>query len=87
MEKHMVQLTIQLGDEIAARLEATAAASGLDEASVIEAALLLYSEQAAAFRAFVAEGEADLAAGRVVPMEEAFAEAQAIIEKARHGAA
>lgn len=83
----MVQVTIEIADEVAARLHATAAASGLNEAAVIETALLLYGEQAAAFRAFVAEGDADVAAGRVVPIEEAFAEAQAIIEKARQGVA
>lgn len=79
----MARITVEIADEAAASLRSAVAESGMDEASVIETALLLYGEQAAAFRAFVAVGEADLAAGRVVPMEEAFAEAQAIIEKAR----
>lgn len=79
----MAQITIEIADDIAAKLRADAAAGGLDEAALVETALLLCGEQAAAFRAFVAEGEADVAAGRVVPMEEAFAEAQTIIEKAR----
>jgi predicted transcriptional regulator len=79
----MARITVEIADEAAASLRSVVAASGVDEASVIETALLLYGEQVAAFRAFVAVGEADVAAGRVVPMEEAFAEAQAIIEKAR----
>jgi predicted transcriptional regulator len=79
----MARITVEIADEAAASLRSVVAASGVDEASVIETALLLYGEQAAGFRAFVAEGEADVAAGRVVPMEDAFAEAQAIIEKAR----
>jgi predicted transcriptional regulator len=63
-------------------LRSVVAASGVDEASVIETALLLYGEQAAAFRAFVAEGEADVVAGRVVPSEDVMEKLDAIIAQA-----
>ncbi|MBX9749096.1 MAG: hypothetical protein K5Q68_05720 [Roseococcus sp.] len=79
----MARINVEIADEAAANLRAVVAASGVDEASVIETALLLYGEQAAAFRAFVAEGEADVAAGRVVPWEEVMASLDAIIAQAQ----
>lgn len=78
----MAQLKVEIADEVAARLHEMTAASGVDEASVIETALLLYGEQAAAFRAFVAEGEADVAAGRVEDWEDVMKELDAIITEA-----
>jgi predicted transcriptional regulator len=78
----MARITVEIADEAAASLRSVVAASGVDEASVIETALLLYGEQAAAFRAFVAEGEADVAAGRVVPSEDVMEKLDAIIAQA-----
>ena len=83
----MTRLTLELPDDVAARLESIAAAQGRAAEDMAREAVTLFTVRAEAFEAFVAEGEADLAAGRVVPMEEVFAEAQAIIEKARQGAA
>jgi predicted transcriptional regulator len=78
----MARITVEIADEAAASLRSVVAASGMDEASVIETALLLYGEQAAAFRAFVAEGEADVAAGRVVDWEDVMKDLDAIITEA-----
>jgi predicted transcriptional regulator len=78
----MARINVEIADEAAANLRAVVAASGVDEASVIETALLLYGEQAAAFRAFVAEGEADVAAGRVEDWEDVMKELEAIITEA-----
>lgn len=78
----MARITVEIADEAAANLRSVVAASGVDEASVIETALLLYGEQAAAFRAFVAEGEADVAAGRVEDWEDVMKELDAIITEA-----
>jgi len=86
MEMQVVQLTIEIADEVAAKLRADAAAGGVDASTLIETALLLYGDQASAFEAFVAEGVADADAGRVVPLEEAFAQARDIIEQARRRA-
>ena len=61
----MARITVDIADQVAAKLRADAAASGLDEATLIETALLLYLDQVDAFRAFVAHGDADVAAGRV----------------------
>ena len=83
MEMQVVQLTIEIADEVAAKLRADAAAGGVDASTLIETALLLYGDQASAF---VAEGVADANAGRVVPLEEAFAQARDIIEQARRRA-
>lgn len=79
----MTQLTIEISDEVAAKLRADAAAGGVDEATLIENALLLYGEQAAAFRAFVAEGEADVVAGRVVAWEDVLESLDGIIAQAK----
>lgn len=78
----MAQITIEIADDIAAKLRADAAAGGVDEAALVETALLLFGEQAAAFRAFVAEGEADVAAGRVEDWEDVMKALEAIITKA-----
>ncbi len=61
----MAQVTIELADDVLTKLRADAAAAGMSEATLIEKALSLYLEQVEAFRAFVAEGEADVVAGRV----------------------
>ncbi len=61
----MARITLEIADDIAVRLRADAEAAGMSEATLIEKALSLYLEQVEAFRAFVAEGEADVAAGRV----------------------
>lgn len=78
----MAQITIEIADSIAAKLRADAAAGGMDEAALVETALLLFGEQAAAFHAFVAEGEADVAAGRVEDWEDVMKELEAIIIQA-----
>ncbi len=78
----MARIIVEIADEAVASLRSVVAASGADEASVIETALLLYGEQAAAFRAFVAEGEADLAADRVVDWEDVMKDLDAIITEA-----
>ena len=78
----MARITVEIADEAVASLRSVVAASGADEAAVIETALLLYGEQAAAFRAFVAEGEADLAADRVVDWEDVMKDLDAIITEA-----
>ena len=79
----MARITVEIADKAAASLRSVVAASGVDEASVIETALLLHGEQAAAFRAFVAEGEADVAARRVVAWEDVMGKLDAIIEQAQ----
>ena len=61
----MARITLEIADDIVARLRADAEAAGMSESTLIEKALSLYLEQVEAFRAFVAEGEADVAAGRV----------------------
>lgn len=69
----MAVITIELSDAAAARLSAAAANARVSEGEVVEAALGMTDAQAAAFQAFIARGEADIAAGRVASHEEVMA--------------
>lgn len=75
----MARVTLDIADDIVARLRADAVAAGMSEATLIEKALSLYLEQVEAFRAFVAEGEADVAAGRVEDFDTVMNELEARI--------
>ena len=68
---------------MAGRLASAPAVHGQTPEAVIETALPLFTEQAAAFDAWVAEGEADVAAGRVAPVEAVVAALDAEIARAR----
>jgi len=85
----MARISIELPDEVAARLAALAEAPGISPDAVV-AELLGRDplpqpdlEDEAAMAAWVAEGEADAAAGRTVSWDEAMAGVDAIIARAR----
>jgi predicted transcriptional regulator len=89
----MVKVSVELPDEVATALERAAAEmQSTREAVLIEAARGFLAERdgfeafvgdRAAYQAWIAEGEADVAAGRTVSFEEAMAEVDAIIARAR----
>jgi predicted transcriptional regulator len=79
----MTHLRIELPDDVAGQLTRLASLRDTTpEALLVEIAQGLLAEAAAA-EAAIAEGEADDAAGRVVPFEEAMGEVDAIIAEAR----
>ncbi len=79
----MARITIDIPDELAAQLASAAAMRGQTPEAVMETALLLFTEQAAGFDAFLAEGVADAAAGRVLAWEELRGELAALIAQAK----
>jgi predicted transcriptional regulator len=89
----MVRISVEVPDELAEALTARAAALRLSEHDVMRSALEAFLDtepglagfmaDRAAFEAWIAEGEADIAAGRTVSFEEALAEIDAIIAKAQ----
>ena len=90
----MVRISVELPAEVAEALARAAADhQSTREAMLVEAAraFLAADEGFDAFRAdrdafesWIAEGEADVAAGRVVSAGDAFDELDAIIDAARH---
>lgn len=82
----MARITIEIPDELAERLQSQARAEGQTFDQWASDAIARRVEAMEAFEAFVAEGVADADAGRVIPVEDGFAEARAIIENARRRA-
>jgi predicted transcriptional regulator len=85
----MARISIELPDEVAARLTALAEARGISQDALV-AELLGRDrlpqpdlEDEAAMAAWVAEGEADAAAGRTFSHEEVMAHLSDIIERAQ----
>lgn len=88
----MVRISVDLPDDLAEALTRAAAARQSTREDVVRSALQDFLEPEDGFAAFmadrdayeawVAEGEADVAAGRTVSFEEAMAELDAIIAKA-----
>jgi len=95
----MVRFSVELPEEMAeARARAASDLQSTPEGVLLAAARSFLAERDApaaddgfaafmadkeAFRAWLAEGEADAAAGRVVPAEQVFAELDAIVAAAR----
>jgi predicted transcriptional regulator len=89
----MVRISVDLPDELAEALTRAAAALQSTRDDVVRSALQDFLEPEDGFAAFmadrdgyeawVAEGEADVAAGRIVSAEDVFAELDDIIAAAR----
>lgn len=79
----MARITLDIPDELAANLKAQAAAGGIEESAFYETALRRFQQETAEFLAFIAEGEADVAAGRVLDFGEVMDEIDARIEQAK----
>ncbi len=88
----MVRISVELPDELAEALGRAATEMQSSRDAILVSALSAYLEpqdaierfaaDRAAFNAWIAEGEADVAAGRIVPAEEVFADLDAIITAA-----
>lgn len=61
-----MQLTIDLTDDVAEVVRAIAAARGVPETEVVVEALALFADHQAEVEARIAQGRADIAAGRFV---------------------
>jgi predicted transcriptional regulator len=90
----MVRISVELPDDVAEALaKAASERQSSREAVVVDAVQRLLAERddgldafvadRDAFAAFLAEGEADIEAGRTVSFEEAVADIDAIIARAR----
>lgn len=89
----MVRINVELPEELAEALaRAAAERQSTREAMLVEAARVFvaaddgfeaFVADRAAFDAWIAEGEADVAAGRTVSFEDAMAQVDAVIAKAR----
>ncbi|MBX9697959.1 MAG: hypothetical protein K2X74_00925 [Acetobacteraceae bacterium] len=79
----MAHITIDVPDDLAARLTATADRLGASPGDVILRVVRSSLIGADALDAWIAEGEADADAGRVVPFEDAMARVDGIIAEAR----
>ena len=89
----MVRISVELPEEVAEALaRAAAERQSTREAMLVEAARAFvagddgfdaFVADRAAFDAWVAEGEADVVAGRTVSFEDAMAQVDAVIAKAR----
>ncbi len=89
----MVRISVELPDELAEALGRAATEMQSSREAVMISALSAFLEAGdgfesfaanrEAFEAWIAEGEADVAAGRVVSAEEVFAELDEIIAAAR----
>lgn len=77
------QFRIDLPDDAAARLSALAGLGDTTEEALLSAAATGLLARAAELDAWIAEGEGDLAAGRVRPFADALAELDTIIGRAR----
>jgi predicted transcriptional regulator len=89
----MVRISVELPEEVAEALaRAAAERQSTREAMLVEAARAFVAAEDGfdaamadhpAFEAWITEGEADVAAGRTVSFEDAMAEVDAVIAKAR----
>lgn len=89
----MVRISVELPEDVAAALaRAAAERQSTREAMLVEAARAFVAAddsldaalaEGEAFEAWIAEGEADVATGRTVSFEDAMAEVDAVIAKAR----
>lgn len=91
----MVRITVDLPDDVAAALARHATAVDATQDDVVRHALqdllaapdsfAAFTADSAAFAAWAAAGEADVAAGRVVPAEQVFADLDTLITCDAHG--
>lgn len=79
----MARISLEVPEDLAQRLADRARALGASDQEVAVTALRSGLDGAEALEAWIAEGEADVAAGRTVSLEEALASAGAIIAEAR----
>lgn len=77
------QFRIDLPDDAAARLSALAGLGDTTEEALLSAAAAGLLARAADLDAWIAEGEGDLAAGRVRPFADTIAEMDSIIARAK----
>jgi len=80
----MTRISLDLPEDLARRLGERALEQGSSRDELILRALRRALDGQDALDAWLAEGEADAAAGRTVSLEEAMASAQEIIAEARH---
>lgn len=79
----MTHLSVALPEDVAERLTRLAEARGSTPADLLADAARDLLDDADALERAVAEGEADVAAGRVHDAEEVFAHLDALVEAAR----
>lgn len=79
----MARISVEVPDDLARRLSERAQAYGTSHEDVVLRALRSSLDGADALEAWIAEGEADVAAGRTVSLDEAMASARGIIAEAR----
>jgi predicted transcriptional regulator len=79
-----IQFLIDLPDDQARRLADLAAIRATTPEALLVGLAEALTADARALDGWIAEGEADLAAGRTIPFEDAMAEMDAIIASARH---
>ena len=79
----MAMISVEVPDDLARRLSEQARASGMSDEDIVLRALRTGLDGADALEAWIAEGEADAAAGRTVSLDQAMARADAIIAEAR----
>jgi predicted transcriptional regulator len=78
------QFRIELPDDQAQRLTDLATIRATTPEALLAGLATALMADAGALESWIAEGEADLAAGRTVPFEDAMAEVDSIIAAARH---
>lgn len=78
------QFRIDLPDDEARRLADLATFRATTPEALLAGLANALVADAGALEAWIAEGEADLAAGRTIPFEDAMAEVDTIIAAARH---
>jgi predicted transcriptional regulator len=81
----MTHLSIELPDELAARLRQVAGERDTTPDAVLADLVRWHLQDEAALEAAIAEGEADLAAGRVAAAEDVFRRLRDIVASARRG--
>jgi predicted transcriptional regulator len=79
----MARISLEVPEDLARRLSEQARACGISQEDALLRALRGGLDGADALEAWIAEGEADVAEGRTVSLDEVMASAQAIIAEAR----
>lgn len=79
----MARISVDVPDDLARRLGDRARELGASRDDVVIRALRSGLDGADALDAWIAEGEADVAAGNTISLEQAMASARAIIAEAR----
>lgn len=79
----MARISVEVPEDLARRLSEQARVCGISHADALLRALRSGLDGADVLEAWIAEGEADVAAGRTVSLDDAMASAHAIVAEAR----